>query len=180
MDFGKKRLGNWVITKYNKIIKCKDNKILEEILLKECKDSIPYIRIAPVSGDFSFEYSGLDPMFVQIEQAMDNEKSREALMEVFAINAELLHNETGVFHFIYMKSMDLFYQIASHRNAGKEQVVVDVVQKAFECVKNKIDELYDGAIDYTEVTEADTESLNEMKVESEMAEELKKDNDNID
>ncbi len=36
MDFGKKRLGNWVITKYN-------------------KDGVTHIKVMPVSGEFSWE-----------------------------------------------------------------------------------------------------------------------------
>ena len=31
MEFGKKRLGNWIVTKYN-------------------KDGVPFIKISPVSG----------------------------------------------------------------------------------------------------------------------------------
>lgn len=175
MEFGKKRLGNWIVTKYNKDVDCKsDNEIIERMLLKDCKECLPYIRITPLSGNFSFEYSCFDPMFVQIEQAIDDEKSREALMEVFAINAELLHNETGIFHFIYMKSMDIFYHICSHRDANNKITVANVIQEAFQSVKDKIDDLYGGAIDHTKVTENDEESLREMKVEYELAEELKK------
>ena len=56
MEFGKKRLGNWIVTKYN-------------------KNGVPFIKISPVSGEFGWEYSSLDEMFPFIEAAIDDESS---------------------------------------------------------------------------------------------------------
>lgn len=160
MEFGKKQLGNWIITKYN-------------------KEGVPFIRINPVSGEFAWEYSSLDKKFIEIESAIDNETSCEALKECFAIDAELLHNETGIFHLVYMKSMDLLYHLGSQRNIKTEENVSNAILEAFNAAKARIDELYGGRIDHSVVTDADDEALKEMRITDELSEELKKE-DNVD
>lgn len=154
MDFGKKRLGNWVVTKYN-------------------KDGVPHIKIQPVSGEYSWEYSSMDKKFVEIESAIDDEANCEALKECFAIDAELLHNETGIFHLVYIKSMDLLYHLGSHRNIKTEENVSNAILEAFNAAKIKIDELYGGRIDHSIVTDADDEALKELRIAGELNEELK-------
>ena len=154
MDFGKKRLGNWVVTKYN-------------------KDGVPHIKISPVSGEYSWEYSSMDKKFIEIESAIGDEANCEALKECFAIDAELLHNETGIFHLVYMKSMDLLYHLGSHRNIKTEENVSNAILEAFNAAKIKIDELYGGRIDHSVVTDADNEALKELRIAGELNEELK-------
>ena len=154
MKVGKIRLGNWVVTKYY-------------------KKGVPFIQIKPVSGEFAWEYSSLDKKFIEIESAIDNETSCEALKECFAIDAELLHNETGIFHLVYMKSMDLLYHLGSHRNIKTEENVSNAILEAFNAAKDRIDELYGGRIDHSIVTDADNEAIKEMRITDELAEELK-------
>jgi hypothetical protein len=178
MDFGKKRLGNWVVTKYEKVVIPNiETGEDEEVMRFEACGGVPHIRIAPVSGEFLWEYSSFDPKFAAIDLAMSNEAESEALAECFAIDNQTLHSETGIFHLIYKLSMVLFYHVAMQRNLKGDENIVDAIIESFERVKREVDNLYGGAIDPTEVTEKDEESLREMRVQDELNEELKKEHD---
>ena len=160
MDFGARRLDNWVVTKYE-------------------KDGVPFIQVKPVNGECSWEYSSLDKKFIEIENAFDN-NLEEALAACFAVDYINLHNETGVYHLVYTNSMDMMTHIAIQRNLKEDANVIEIIQEAFKDVKTKIDELYGGAVDPTEVTEQDKEIVEEMKTRHELEETLKKENyDNL-
>lgn len=96
MDFGKKRLGNWVITKYN-------------------KKGVPFIQVKPVSGEFSWEYSSMDGMSLMIETAMDDEQSHTGLQTCLGIMASFIHASDPVFYDLYVKCLEEYGKIAEVR-----------------------------------------------------------------
>lgn len=122
MEFGEKRLGNWVVTKY-------DN------------EGVPFIRIKPVSGEFSWEYSSLDEIFPFIEAAMDNEDAHNGFQTCLSIMGMFLHAKDPIFYDLYLKCLEVYADIADKRNPTTQ--------------------------------EEERQIIEEMKVEYEIAEELK-------
>lgn len=55
MDFGKRQIGNTVILKYK-------------------KGDLPFIKVSPVSGDFSVEYGAGSVMFMLLDNALIEDK----------------------------------------------------------------------------------------------------------
>lgn len=123
MDFGKKRLGNWVITKYN-------------------KSGVPFIQVKPVSGEYSWEYSSMDSMFVMIEDALENESTHNGLQTCLGLMGSFIHAADPVFYDLYLKCMEAYSEIAEIRKPTTQ--------------------------------EEEREIIREMKVQYELAEELKK------
>lgn len=93
MDFGKKRLGNWVITKYS-------------------KDGVPHIKVSPVSGEFSWEYSSLDAMYMTLDSAMDDDSTHDGLHTCLGIMGGFLHASDPVFYHLYVKCMEVYSEAA--------------------------------------------------------------------
>lgn len=93
MDFGKKRLGNWVVTKYS-------------------KDGVPFIKVCPVSGEYSWEYSSLDGMFAVVEAAMDDGSGHDGLQTCLGIMGGFIHASDPVFYDLYWKCMMEYEKIA--------------------------------------------------------------------
>lgn len=122
MEFGKKRLGNWVITKYN-------------------NEGVPFIKIKPVSGEFSWEYSSFDETFTFIEAAVDNEDVHNGFQTCLSIMGLFLHAKDPVFFDLYLKCLEVYTDIADKRNPTTH--------------------------------EEERQIIEEMKVEYEIAEELK-------
>lgn len=132
MDFVKKRLGNWVITKYN-------------------KEGVPHIKVMPVSGEYSWEYSGFDEMFVKIEAAVDTEENHDGLQTCLAVMGGFLHAESPIFYDLYLKCLYEYGKIAEERKPATR--------------------------------EEERQIIEDMKIQYELSEELKKveeENDNID
>jgi hypothetical protein len=123
MEFGKKRLGNWIITKYN-------------------KDGVPYIKIKPVSGQFAWEYSSLDEMFPYVETAIDDESSHNGFQTCIGIMGMFIHVKDPVFYDLYLKCMEVYAEVAEIRKPTTHEEELEIIK--------------------------------EMKVEYELAEELKK------
>ena len=123
MEFGKKRLGNWIVTKYN-------------------KDGVPFIKISPVSGEFGWEYSSLDEMFPFIEAAIDDESSHNGFHTCIGIMGMFLHAKDPVFYDLYLKCMEVYAEVAEIRKPTTHEEELEIIK--------------------------------EMKVEYELAEELKK------
>lgn len=93
MKFGKMRLGNWVFTKYN-------------------KDGVPFIKVSPVSGEFSWEYSALDDVFVHIESALDDENRHVGFQTCMSIMGMFLHAKDPIFYDLYIKCLEVYDDIA--------------------------------------------------------------------
>lgn len=102
MDFGKKRLGNWVVTKYS-------------------KDGVPFIKVCPVSGEYSWEYSSLDGMFAVVEAAMDDESGHEGLQTCLGIMGGFIHASDPVFYDLYVKCMEEYAKIAEVRKPTTQE-----------------------------------------------------------
>lgn len=97
MKVGKVRFGNFVVTKY-------------------FKKGVPFIKIAAVSGEFSWEYSGLDEMFGMIEAAVDTVDSHIGFQTCLGIMGAFLHVSDPVFYDLYLKCLEEYGRIASERN----------------------------------------------------------------
>lgn len=123
MDFCKKRLGNWVITKYN-------------------KSGVPFIQVKPVSGEYSWEYSSMDSMYLTLENALDNESTHNGLQTCLGLMGSFIHAADPVFYDLHLKCMELYSEIAEVRKPTTQ--------------------------------EEEREIIREMKVQYELAEELKK------
>lgn len=125
MDFGKKRLGNWVITKY-------------------VKDGVPFIQIKPVSGEFSWEYSNLDEVFPFIEAAVDNEDIYGGFQTCLSIMGMFLHAKDPVFYDLYLKCLEVYADIADKRNPTtheEERQIIEEMKVEYEIAQelNDID-----------------------------------------
>lgn len=96
MDFGKKQLGNWVITKYN-------------------KKGVPFIQVKPVSGEYLWEYSSFDEMFLHIENAIDNSESHNGLQTCLGIMGSFIHASNPVFYDLFVKCLEEYGKIAEVR-----------------------------------------------------------------
>lgn len=119
MDFGKKRLGNWVITKYN-------------------KDGVPHIKVSPVSGEYSWEYSGFDEMFVKIEDAVDSGENLDGFQTCLAIMGGFLHAESPIFYDLYWKCLYEYGKIADERKPStreEERQIIEDMKLQYELEK---------------------------------------------
>lgn len=108
MKFGKVRLGNWVVTKYN-------------------KKGVPFIKIAPVSGEFSWEYSGLDEMFGMIESAVDTVDAHVGFQTCLGIMGAFLHVSDPVFYDLYLKCLEEYGKLAEQRNPSSVEEERDII-----------------------------------------------------
>lgn len=116
MDFGKKRLGNWVVTKYS-------------------KDGVPFIKVCPVSGEYSWEYSSLDEMFMKIEAAVDDESGHEGLQTCLGIMGGFIHASDPVFYDLYVRCMEEYAKIAEVRKPvtrEDERRIIDEMRIEYE------------------------------------------------
>jgi hypothetical protein len=116
MEFGEKRLGNWVVAKY-------DN------------EGLPFIRIKPVSGEFSWEYSNLDEIFPFIEAAMDNENTHNGFQTCLSIMGMFLHAKDPIFYDLYLKCLEVYADIAAKRNPTtqeEERQIIDEMKVEYE------------------------------------------------
>lgn len=116
MDFGKKRLGNWVITKYN-------------------KSGVPFIQVKPVSGEFAWEYSSMDSMFVTIENAVDDERQHIGLQTCLGVMGAFIHKSDPVFYDLYVKCLEVYGDIASERKPTtqeEERAIIDEMKVQYE------------------------------------------------
>lgn len=110
MKFGKKRLGNWVVTKYN-------------------KKGVPFIKIKPVSGEFSWEYSSLDAMFVTVESAVDDELTHDGLQICLSIMGSFIHAADPVFYDLYVKCLQEYARIAEVRKPTSQEEERDIIEE---------------------------------------------------
>ena len=122
MKVGKIRLGNWIVTKYY-------------------KKGVPFIQVKPVSGEFSWEYSGLDPMFAVIETSVDSSDTHVGLQTCLGVMGSFIHAADPVFYDLYLKCLEEYGKIAENRKPTTQ--------------------------------EEEREIIDEMKVQYELAEELK-------
>lgn len=122
MKVGKIRLGNWVVTKYY-------------------KKGVPFIQVKPVSGEFSWEYSGMDGMFSVIEAAVDDVPSHVGLQTCLGIMGSFIHVADPIFYDLYLKCLEEYGKIAEQRKPTTQ--------------------------------EEEREIIDEMKIQYELAEELK-------
>lgn len=116
MKVGKLRLGNWVITKYY-------------------KKGVPFIQIKPVSGEFSWEYSGLDPMFATIESSVDNVDIHIGFQTCLGIMGAFLHVSDPVFYDLYVKCLEEYRKIAEQRKPTtreEERQIIDEMKIKYE------------------------------------------------
>lgn len=109
MNFGKKRLGNWVVTKYK-------------------KRGVPFIKVQPVSGEFSWEYSSLDEAYPFIEQAVDDEGSHDGLHTCLGIMGMFLHAKDPVFYDLYIKCMEVYAEVAEIRKPTTHEEELDIIR----------------------------------------------------
>lgn len=110
MDFGKKRLGNWVITKYN-------------------KDGVPFIKIKPVSGEYSWEYSSMDSMFPVVEAAVDDEATHNGFQTCIGIMGSFIHAADPVFYDLYIKCMECYAEIAEVRKPTSHEEELEIIRE---------------------------------------------------
>lgn len=110
MEFGKKQLGNWIITKYN-------------------KDGVPFIRIKPVSGEFAWEYSSLDEMFPYIEAAVDDESSHNGFHTCISIMGMFLHAKDPLFYDLYLKCLECYSGIAEVRKPTTHEEELEIINE---------------------------------------------------
>lgn len=116
MEFGEKRLGNWIVTKYE-------------------KDEVPFIRIKPVSSEHSWEYSAFDVMFQLIDTVIDDGKLHDGLQTCIAIMAEFIHQGDPVFYDLYVKCLKVYGDIASVRKPAtqeEERAIIEEMKVQYE------------------------------------------------
>lgn len=116
MKVGKIRLGNWVVTKYY-------------------KKGVPFIQIKPVSGEFSWEYSGLDPMFAIIETSVDSSDTHVGLQTCLGIMGSFIHAADPVFYDLYLKCLEEYGKIAEIRKPStqeEERQIIDEMKVQYE------------------------------------------------
>lgn len=110
MDFGKKRLGNWVITKYNKY-------------------GVPHIKVMPVSGEFSWEYSSLDEMFPYVEAAIDDDSVHHGFQTCISIMGMFLHAKDPLFYDLYLKCLECYSGIAEVRKPTTHEEELEIINE---------------------------------------------------
>lgn len=110
MEFGKKRLGNWIVTKYN-------------------KEGVPFIRIKPVSGEFAWEYSSLDEMFPFIEAAIDDESSHNGFQTCIGIMGMFIHAKDPVFYDLCLKCMEVYAEVAEIRKPTTHEEELEIIKE---------------------------------------------------
>lgn len=108
MDFGKKKLGNWIIRKY-------------------LKRGVPFIQVKPVSGEYLWEYSSFDEMFLHIENAVDNKKSHNGLQTCLGVMGSFLHASDPVFYDLFIKCLEEYGKIAEERKPKTQQEERDII-----------------------------------------------------
>lgn len=110
MDFGKKRLGNWIVTKYN-------------------KEGVPFIRIKPVSGEFAWEYSSLDEAYPKIEAAVDDESVHDGFQTCIGIMSSFIHVFDPVFYHLYVKCLEVYGDIAEKVNPVTAEEELEIIRE---------------------------------------------------
>lgn len=110
MKFGKKRLGNWVVKKYN-------------------KKGIPFIKVSPVSGEFSWEYSSMDATFATIEHAIDNESTHNGLQACLGIMGSFIHASDPIFYDLYVKCLETYAEIAEVRRPTTQAEEREIIRE---------------------------------------------------
>lgn len=116
MKFGKVRFGNWIVTKYN-------------------KKGVPFIKIAPVSGEFAWEYSGLDNMFAVIENAVDTPDAHVGFQTCLGIMGAFLHVSDPVFYDLYLKCLEEYGKLAEKAKpttVEEERELIDRMRVEYE------------------------------------------------
>lgn len=116
MDFGKKRLGNWIVTKYN-------------------KKGVPFIQIKPSSGEFAWEYSSLDAMFPFLDTVIDDEDTHVGLQTCLGIMGSFIHVSDPVFYDLYLKCLEEYGKIAEKRKPStqeEERQIIDEMKIQYE------------------------------------------------
>lgn len=108
MDFGKKQLGNWVITKY-------------------LKKGVPFLQVKPVSGEYLWEYSSFDEMFLHIEDAIDNSESHNGLQTCLGIMGSFIHASNPVFYDLFVKCLEEYGKIAEVRKPTTQEEERDII-----------------------------------------------------
>lgn len=110
MEFGKKRLGNWVVTKYN-------------------KDGVPHIKVSPVNGEYSWEYSSMDEMYLMMESALDDESVSHGLQTCIGMMSAFIHAADPVFYDLYLKCMECYAEIAEVRKPTTSEEEQEIVRE---------------------------------------------------
>lgn len=110
MDFGKRQLGNWIVTKYN-------------------KGGVPFIKVKPVSGEYSWEYSSMDSMFSVVEAAVDDEATHDGLRTCIGIMGSFIHAADPVFYDLYIKCMEEYARIAEVRKPTTHEDELEIIRE---------------------------------------------------
>lgn len=136
MKVGKIRLGNWVVTKY-------------------FKKGVPFIQIKPVSGEFSWEYSGMDEMFAMIEASVDDTKIHVGLQTCLGIMGSFIHVTDPVFYDLYLKCLEEYGKIAEVRKPTTREEEREIIEEMK--VRYEVDEALKMEADGEESGKADSE-----------------------
>jgi hypothetical protein len=110
MKVGKVRLGNWVVT-------------------KSYRKGVPFIKVAPVSGEFSWEYSGMDEMFAMIEGAVDTPDSHVGLQTCLGMMGAFIHVSDPVFYDLYLKCLEEYGKIAEMRKPATQEDEREIIEQ---------------------------------------------------
>lgn len=103
-------MGNWIVTKYE-------------------KDGVPFIKVSPVSGEYSWEYSALDEMYLSIDGHIDDEFSHEGLQTCLGIMGGFLHAADPVFYDLYVKCMEVYAGIAEVRKPTTREQELEIINE---------------------------------------------------
>ena len=119
MKVGKIRFGNWVVSKFY-------------------RKGVPFIKIKPVSGEFSWEYSGMDGMFSHIEDAVDTVESHNGFQTCLSIMGAFLHSPDPIFYDLYLKCLEEYGKIAEQlkpKDREDERQIIDDMKIQYEIDK---------------------------------------------
>ena len=108
MEFGVKRLGNWVITKFE-------------------ENGVPWIELKPVNGEYLWRYSAMDTMFHSIDNVIDDENISTGLQVVVATMGSFLHSVDPIFYDLYLKCLEEYGKIAEIRKTTTREEERDII-----------------------------------------------------
>lgn len=130
MEFGEKRLGNWIVTKYNKFVDVQPEtgEVIERRVFGDCEGGLPCIGVKPVSGEFYWEYSALDEMYLSIDGHIDDEFSHNGLQTCLGIMAGFLHAEDPIFYDLYVKCMEVYSSIAEKSRPSTREEELEIIR----------------------------------------------------
>lgn len=108
MEFGERRLGNWVVAKLE-------------------KDGVPCIQIKPVSGEYLWRYSAMDVMYHALENVLDTDGIEGGLQTCLGVMGGFLHAQDPVFYDLYLKCLEEYGKIAEVRKPTTREEERDII-----------------------------------------------------